>query len=372
MRVLLVAAANSLTGGGERHVADLADALIGQGHDVAIVAPAGGDFDDVALKRGAVRFKAEIGSGFGLSKVGAVRNAIDAFQPDIVHAHGHRAALFARLADPKAHRRVIVTLHGIHVDKGPLSPVKLLLDRALHRRNAHIITTCVADAKHAYELGIADPASTTVVYNGVRRPNNVVPGAFRAELGIDDDVPLILHVGRLSPPKDHPTLINGFAQYCEMTGDERATLAMICPGDEDERERLAYEYAAPLPSADRIHILPGRARLGTAYADADMFLLTSLWEARPYVLVEAMLHRCAVISTNVGGVAELVTDRETGLLIEPGRPADVAHAIRELVEDVQLRHRLAESAHDYVKDRFTIGTMGKEIEAVYAKVLNRS
>ena len=368
MRILLVAAANKLTGGGERHVADLADALIGTGHDVAIVAPPGGDFDDIALERGATRFKADIGSGFSFTKVRAVSDAIEMFQPDIVHAHGHRAGFFARLADRKGAERVIVTLHGIHVNRGRLAPVKKLIERVLEHRTAHTITTCEADADLAFQLGIARPETTTVIYNGVRKPKKVEKGQFRQELGISDDHFLILHVGRLSPPKDHPTLVNGFAQYCDHTGDTSVQLAMICPGEDDDRNHLRYEIIAPLPCSEQIHVKKGRADLSTAYTDADMFLLTSLWEARPYVLVEAMSYKCAVITTDVGGICELVTDGETGLLIEPGNPAAVAAAIQRLIDDPGLRYKLGVAGYESVKGRFTIGEMAEKIVEVYRKV----
>ena len=91
-RVLLVAAGSSTSGGGEKHVADLVRGLPRLGFRVALVCPDGGDLGDLARGLGVPVCNVPIDAGFSAAKVRAVHAAIAAARPDVVHAHGSRAA----------------------------------------------------------------------------------------------------------------------------------------------------------------------------------------------------------------------------------------------------------------------------------------
>jgi len=160
-RVLMVAAANATSGGGEKHVADLLRELTARGYELGLVAPAGGDLGELVRSLGVETFSAAIDAGFSVGRVNSVRAAIRGFQPDVVHAHGSRAALFARVADSRASRRVVYTVHGIHVDRSGGAARRAVLlntERVLRSKTARFITVCEADMRRGAGLGILDEA----------------------------------------------------------------------------------------------------------------------------------------------------------------------------------------------------------------------
>lgn len=375
MRILHIVAANMLTGGGERHVADLMVKLKERGHEVGLVAPLGGDLQEIAEANGVDYFSAEIGSGYSTGRVNRLRDSIVEYNPDIVHAHGHRAAFFARLADPKAAKRVVYTLHGIHIDSGFLTPFKKGAERYLYDRTAYFVVTAISDQEKALALNLADKNRLEVVYNGIITPEYGEKGNFKAELkkrGVSDDTVLFLHVGRLCAQKDHPTLVRAFSTLVSNLSDKQGHpdfhLAMICPGADNERDKLQ----ASIDNAglsDVITLMPGRSDIHDAYQDADVFVLSSLWEGTPYSLLEAMLAKTAIVSTNVGGLAEAVESGVSGELVDTKDAQSLAAAMRKMILEPQTREAYQERAHQIAKDRYTLDSMTDRLEAIYKKVL---
>lgn len=364
LRVLLVAAATSTTGGGEKHVADLLRLLPPRGIEVGLVAPPGGDLALLAANAGIPFHHAEIAGGLSFAGRSQLASAIGTFQPDVVHAHGSRAAFYARLADPKAARRVVYTLHGIHVDKAgtPLRRWALVrVERLLRRRTARFVTVCDANMRAGERLGILDARRTTTVYNGIDVPGAPQPrGTFRAELGLSDDTPLALSVGRLTWPKDQATLLRAWALVHDRVPG--AVLALVGEGELDAELRA---LAAELGLAESVRFVAPREGLAPAYADADVFVLSSRWEGLPYVVLEAMSFGLPVVSTRVDGIPEAVVDGTSGLLVPPSAPEALASAIAGVLDDPDTRARMGAAGAAIVAERFGLDRMADELVAVY-------
>ena len=364
LRVLLVAAATSTTGGGEKHVADLLRLLPSRGVEVGLVAPPGGDLALLAADAGIPFHHAEIAGGLSFAGRSQLASAIGTFQPDVVHAHGSRAAFYARLADPKAARRVVYTLHGIHVDKAgtPLRRWALVrVERLLRRRTARFVTVCDANMRAGERLGILDARRTTTVYNGIDVPGAPQPrGTFRAELGVPDDIPLALSIGRLTWPKDQATLLRAWALVHDRVPG--AVLALVGEGELDAELRA---LAAELGLAESVRFVAPREGLAPAYADADVFCLSSRWEGLPYVVLEAMSFGLPVVSTRVDGIPEAVVDGTSGLLVPPSAPEALASAIAGVLDDPDTRARMGAAGAAIVAERFGLDRMADELVAVY-------
>lgn len=371
LRVLLVAAATSTTGGGERHVADLVRLLPSRGIELGLVSPPGGDLAFLAANAGVPFHHAEIAAGLSLKGRSQLAAAIGTFQPDVVHAHGSRAAFYARLADPKAAERVVYTLHGIHIDKAGSALRRrafLAAERALRSRTARFVTVCDSDKRTGARLGVLTGRLTTTVYNGIEMPSvRATPGAFRAELGLGDGVPLALSVGRFHEQKDQATLLRAWALVRERIPD--ATLALIGAG---ELARPLHALAADLGLGTSVRFVAPRPDLTSAYLDADLFCLSSSWEGLPYVVLEAMSHGLPVVSTGVDGIPEAVADGESGLLVPPAAPEALADAIARLLGDPGARARMGAAGEEIVRERFGLGRMADELVAVYRQVAGRS
>lgn len=379
MRVLLVAAANATFGGGERHVADLIRRLPATGIEVALACPAGGDLSSLAESLGLPIYAAELGGGPTPSSRTALRRAIAEFAPDIVHAHGARAALHVRLADRLARKRCVYTVHGIHADKAPLPRRILLLsaERALRPRTAAFITVCESDLRRGARLRIIDPARTTAIHNGIEMPPELVSAApsepvpalarsaaFRVEADVPPDAPLVLTIGRLCEPKDHATLLRAWAIVeREIPG---ARLAIV--GSGPLRASLDALSAA-LGIGPTLRILPPRSDIASAYLAADLFALSSRWEGFPYVVLEAMSHGLPVAATDVDGIPEAIEDGATGLLVPPQDAAALAAALVTLLRDPARARALGEAARARVASEFTLDAMVAATASVYERAV---
>ena len=104
----------------------------------------------------------------------------------------------------------------------------------------------------------------------------------------------------------------------------------------------------------------------TPMSQADLFILPSSWEGMPMTIIEAMGTGLSVIASRVGGVPDMVTDGESGLLIEPTAEA-LAAAIEKLVRNEALRQSLGKKAREEAQ-RFSLPAMARGYEALYASV----
>lgn len=368
LRVLLVAAATSTTGGGERHVADLLQRLPQAGIELGLLCPGPGDLSALASSKGLPVFRAPIAAGVTSAGVNGVRDAIRAFAPGIVHAHGSRAAAFARLGDTQARQRAVYTVHGIHIDKAGGTARQLAfgtVERLLRPRTARFVCVCESDVAKGAALGILEGARATVVHNGIEMPDPAEQpkGAFRAELGIDATTPLALCVGRLHEQKDHATLLSAWALVRERIPE--AVLALVGSGPLAE---YLEGHAEALGLGDSLRFVAPRNGLAAAYADADVFMLSSLWEGLPYVVLEAMAHGLPVASTNVDGIPEAVLDGETGVLVPPSDPEALARAAVALLGDTAMSLRMGAAGRDHVARHFTVARMVDGVLGVYEQV----
>ena len=365
-RILLIAAATSTTGGGEHHVADLLRRLPDQGFSVSLCCPPGGDLTRLAESLSIPVEHVPIDRGLSLSGVRAVRSAIAHGRPHVVHAHGSRAAFYARLGDPSAARRCVYTLHGIHVDKagGPLRRAVLpAVERMLRSRTARFVCVCQADCAKGTALRIVDAGRATTVYNGVELPDPVEVGRFRGELGVAERAPLVLSVGRFEEPKDQRTLIEAWARVSVRF--PAAVLAIVGSGGlEDKLRDLANERSV----AHTVRFVAPRPDLRPAYTDADIFALSSLWEGLPYVVLEAMASGLPVVSTAVDGIPEAVADRRTGLLVPPSDPRTLAEALMWAISEPDKAARLGAAGRARVEAEFGLDAMVEGLAAVYREV----
>lgn len=368
-RILLIAAATSTTGGGERHVADLLRHLPERGFALTLCCPAGGDLPRLAEELRIPVIEAPIDRGLSVAGIRATRSAIEHLRPHVVHAHGSRAAFYARVADVSGARRCVYTLHGIHVDKAGSTlrrAVFLSVERLLRSRTARFVCVCEADCAKGAALGVLDQERAVVVHNGIEMLEPVEKGVFRAELGIGESVPLVLSVGRFCEPKDQATLVEAWARVSVRFSS--AVLALVGSGPLEARLR---DLANDRSVAHSLRFISPRPDLRPAYTDADIFVLSSRWEGLPYVVLEAMAQGLPVISTAVDGIPEAVADRRTGLLVPPADPRTLAEALMWAISEPQKAAKLGVAGHARVQAEFGLDAMVDGVAAVYREVAGR-
>ena len=295
-----------------------------------------------------------------------------ALRPDIVHTHTAKAGTLGRLAARFARVPVkIHTFHG-HVLEGyfprPVTRAFLEIERRLARTTDRLVTVSPRLKAQLLAMGIGRPEQVEVVPLGLdlERFRRALPASptLRPSLGLAEGAPLLGIVGRLVPIKDHATLFRALAR---LHAEGRiAHLAVV--GDGEERVRLEG-LARSLGLGLQIHFLGWRVDLETILGELDVVICASRNEGTPVALIEAMAAGIPVLSTDVGGVVDLVTHGLTGWLVSPGDPDAMARGIRHLLDDGPLRGRLAAAGREVALDRHEVACLISRVEVLYTDLL---
>jgi glycosyltransferase involved in cell wall biosynthesis len=162
-----------------------------------------------------------------------------------------------------------------------------------------------------------------------------------------DDVRL-LYVGVLKSEKGVNYLIEGFKLLIDQGYNVRLTI--VGDGPEKTRlERMAMEMEIDKEISFKGYI-PLGPQLFEIYKRNDIFILPSISEGTPRVLIEAMANRLLVIATNVGGVPFTINNNKNGILIEPKSPDQICCAVKEILKNDEKREQIIEEAFEFAKE----------------------
>jgi len=234
-------------------------------------------------------------------------------------------------------------------------------------RLAHRVITVSEGSRHTF-LAQGYPAEQFIcIHNGIELPPERPLGEarrVRAELGLCPGAPLLLTVARMTWQKGHDALLAAAPRV--LARYPQACLAWV--GEGPERPRLEAEALA-LGVAGSIRFLGQREDVPALLGAADLFVLPSRFEGHPLSALEALASGLPVVGTRVCGLDEAVADGETGLLVEPDRPEELAAAILELLGDGDLRHRMGRAGRQQVATRFTARAMARATAQLYESLL---
>jgi glycosyltransferase involved in cell wall biosynthesis len=291
-------------------------------------------------------------------------------RPDLVHTHMAKAGALGRAAARLSGVPISVhTFHG-HVLEGYFHPAVAQMfcwiERGLGRGTDRIVTISPRLREDILAMGIGRPERTEVIPLGLDLARfHAVPSArLRQALGLPGDTPLLGIVGRLVPIKDHPTLFQAMG-LLEASVDAPH---LVVVGDGERREEL-QRLAHDLRLDTRIHFLGWREDLEAILGELDVVICCSRNEGTPLALIEAMAVGVPVLSTDVGGVGDVVSHRETGWLVPPGDPSALAQAIRDLMAAPALRARLAEAARAAALERYGLEKLIRRTQEMYTSLL---
>jgi glycosyltransferase involved in cell wall biosynthesis len=303
-----------------------------------------------------------------------------ALRPAIVHTHMAKAGMLGRVAaaaynltrgaEPRA--KVIHTYHG-HVLDGYFGRAATALFIGIERMLARISDRIIAispairgELLTTYRIGRADQYEVVPLGFDLA-PFAAVDDRARQEarraLGIPAEALVISTVGRLTAIKQHRLFLDTVKRVVDA---EPRAIALIA-GDGELRGDLEA-HAAALGISDRVRMLGWRRDLATIYAATDVFLLTSRNEGTPVALIEAMASGVPGVSTDVGGVGD-VMGGDTGRMAPFGDAAGLASAIVELLSDPALRAQLGARARARVLEHYDLGRLVGDIAALYRTLL---
>jgi len=229
---------------------------------------------------------------------------------DVVHSHVHLFSGYVlTLARMAGVPRLII--HFRNTDDGGTPSLRRRLYRALGKRLAlwsadHVFGVCRAALERGWGSGWEDDPRCLTVYNGIdlTRRQNGSPGRIPDECRSEAGGPLIVHVGRFDPQKNHERLLEIFATIVRERQDAR--LLLIGRGDTDE-DRRAKERASRLDLEGRVAFLGIRGDVSDLLAASDLLLFPSRWEGLPGVVLESLAAGTPVLASDLPGVVEIAS-----------------------------------------------------------------
>jgi L-malate glycosyltransferase len=289
--------------------------------------------------------------------VRAIRSAIVAETPDIVHVHGTRAKwLTALVLGTLTHKpRLLYTIHGFHIAyrTGIAKRIALLIERITSR----VVETTICCSQTDYDLTqqyhTAPADRTIVIKNGVLIAPYTGPRSaeVRQSLAWGEDT-VVLMVARLHPQKDIYTALSAW----KIVQNTRPDVRLVLVGDGPlygDIKSLCKKYNLE----KTVSLLRHRTDVPALTHAADICLLSTRWEGMPLVALEAMAAGKALIATAIPALKEIITDNETGVLTAPNQPDDMAKKILALMEHPQERERIGANAQHYVREHHASAAM---------------
>ncbi|TDC41681.1 glycosyltransferase [Micromonospora sp. KC213] len=373
-------------GGQDTHVAELAAALVGEGHDVRVY-----------TRRDAVELPdvVDTSAGYQVRHVPAgpamrvPQNDLLPYmgefgrwmadqwrhgdwRPDVAHAHFWMSGLATVHAARGTDIPVVLTYHALgsvrrrhQGAKDTSPPGRISYERALGRAADRVIAQCQDEVGELVRLGV--PRSKMALV-----PSGVNEQMFRPDGPVaprDPTRPRILTVGRMAEGTGFQEVVRALPAVpdaeCVVVGGPPAELL---PADGFARRLTALADACGV--ADRVRLVGAvpREEMGTWYRSADVLVTVPWYEPFGLTPLEGMACGVPVIGTNVGGIADTVVDGLTGDLVPPRDSRALGAALRRLLADKVRRFAYATAALDRVRSRYSWKRCAEQLGTVYATV----
>jgi len=339
-----------VTGSGDRHLDQARDAGLEVITEPALRAPIDPRHDLAALRR---------------------LSALLRQRPfDVVHTHTAKAGALGRIAARRSGGpRIVHTYHGFPFHEFQSPPRRrsyIAIERYLGRMTDVALCVGTGVAVEAIRRGIMLPERVRTI--GVAVPDRPAPAAgardrARRALGIPPDATVVGAVGRLTYQKAPEDFLTALRELGRARTAGQPDLLGVWVGGGDLAERIGgLAQSGPGP---RVVLAGERADVQELLPAFDVFALPSRYEGLPTVIVEAMACGIPVVATAVNSVADLVVPGETGLLVPPQRPDQLADAVGYLLNSPETAARMAATARERLGERYSVDALRDALVAAY-------
>jgi glycosyltransferase involved in cell wall biosynthesis len=355
MKILQICSAREL-GGGEKHLADLANGLACRGHDLfAAVIPASPLRTELSSVPAQNIIELPMRNSLNVATALKLARFVRQNEIDVVHAHIARDYPLAASVARRAGARLVLTRHVLF----PLNRIhKLTL-----RRTSRVIAVSESVAAGLRAQGIFDPEIVVCIHNGVdvdRFGRELVDhrnsGDRKRRVGM---------IGHLAPIKGQEDFIRAAAAVCSSLDDVEFIIAGEDKSRSGDNRRQLERLIAELGLSQRISLVGWVDDVAELLATFDLFISPSRSEPFGLSIVEAMAAGVPVIATRSEGAREIIDDEETGRLVPIGDADSLANAIRQMLSDPKEGERFSENARKVARERFSLERMVEATEQVY-------
>jgi glycosyltransferase involved in cell wall biosynthesis len=352
------------------HVRGLVQRLLASGVDVRLAGPRAvlatfSDLLDVDADGIVLPLGHDLRPAHDLAAATALRHALHGRPAEVLHAHGFRAgavaALAVRLVRPRP--ALVTTWHAMPY-VGPTGRVAIGAGARMVARSSDVTLAPSADVlARSVEVGASRARLSPVAapeLPGPRKDREQLRATLAAELGLRTEVPWILAVGRIVPEKDHDLLLGAAARWLGLHPTPEVLVVGVGAAPAVARLRRAIADGRLT-----VRLLGARDDIGDLMHAADVYVLTSRWEAPALSVQEAMRAGLPVVATAVGGVPDLLG--ETGVLVPPGDLEGFALEVALLLSDPVRAQQLAEAAAARARSLPDEDDVARDVVAAYAE-----
>jgi glycosyltransferase involved in cell wall biosynthesis len=362
MKILQICSAREI-GGGEKHLADLANGLTRRGHDLfAALVPGSPLVAELSSVPSQNLIELPMRNSLNVASALELARFVRQNEIQIVHAHVARDYPLAALVARRAGVRLVLTRHVLF----PLNRIHKLTLRQTSRVIA--VSQAVADGLNAQR--IFAPNKIVRVHNGIDVDRFVKGREDVAGRESDDAKLRVGVVGHLAPIKGQEDFVRAAALVCDRRDDVDFIIAGEDKSRSGEHRRSLEKLIKELGLNQRVSLTGWVDDVARLLGGFDLFVSPSRSEPFGLSIVEAMAAAVPVIATASEGAREIIDDGETGGLVPVGDAAALANAIVELLSNPQERERLSENAQLAVRERFSLEGMVAATEQVYRQVLD--
>ena len=314
-----------------------------------------------------------------------IRNIIKDYKPDIVHTHASKSGALGRLAAISLRVPIIIhTFHGhvFHSYFGKLKTLFYILVERFLAKNSSTIIAISELQKHELtkDFNICPEKKISVIPLGFDLEKFQVNYAdqrksFRDEFCIEENEICIGIIGRLTPIKDHDFFIRAIKKVIRKTnqplkifiigdGEEKASLMNL-----SKKLDLVFSTHTEINSKALIHFTSWRSDMNKVYAGLDIVALTSLNEGTPVTLIEAQASNKPIVSTDVGGVRDILQEGVTGLLSPPKDINSYVNNLVSVIENKKLRESMGASGYNNVFKKFSYRRLVRDVKSLYDNLI---
>jgi glycosyltransferase involved in cell wall biosynthesis len=286
---------------------------------------------------------------------------------DIVHSHDAYTSVFATMCARVAGVRGVIasrrSWHSPHL-QGRI----LRANRVAYRFSDRVVGNSPSVSRLVESEG-GVPASRIVTIPNFLDPQSFEPmtdetrARLLGEIGVPSGAFVVGVVARLSPVKDHASLLRAIAELKATIPNVHCVLV----GDGPERERI-QALGGELKISDRLHLAGERPQLPNLHGLFDVSVLCSTTEAFPNSVLEAMAASRPVVATDVGGTPDAVREGATGLLVPPSDPSRLAGAIERLYNEPATRDKLGRAGCAAARAGYSAAAVIEQVEALYTEL----
>jgi glycosyltransferase involved in cell wall biosynthesis len=303
---------------------------------------------------------------------------IEEFKPDIVHTHASKAGALGRKAAKKCGVPIIVhTFHG-HVFHSYFGKFKTYLVKLIERRLSKISTKIITISDKQKEeicgmYKICDSEKATVIPLGfdlsLFKRSETIRFEVQKEFDISQKIPTIAIIGRLAPVKNHDFFLDVMQEVCKNTTHP---FQLFIVGDGTEKKSIENKIKSiHLNDFQTIRMLGWIKDIARFNNAIDIICLSSDNEGTPVSLIEAQAGSIPVITTNVGGVEDILENGSTGFIIDKGNCTEYAKKLVLLIENEKKREEMSQNGWNFVHEKFSKETLAKNTKKLYFELLEK-